>query len=43
MPRTALAYWIGRLIEKRIDFEGPFDRFGERVVRSETQTGFSSS
>jgi predicted esterase/catechol 2,3-dioxygenase-like lactoylglutathione lyase family enzyme len=39
IPRAALGYWLGRLTERRIDFEGPFDRFGERVVRFKDPDG----
>lgn len=39
MPRAALGYRLGRLTERRIDFEGPFDRFGERVVRFKDPDG----
>ena len=31
--RASLAHWVGRLTEHRVVFEGPFDRFGERVLR----------
>jgi predicted esterase/catechol 2,3-dioxygenase-like lactoylglutathione lyase family enzyme len=39
IPRAALGYWLGRLTERRIEFEGPFDRFGERVVRFKDPDG----
>ena len=31
--RASLAHWVGRLTEHRVDFEGPFDRLEERVLR----------
>ncbi|MBV8456694.1 MAG: VOC family protein [Acetobacteraceae bacterium] len=39
IPRAALGYWLGRLTERHIEFEGPFDRFGERVVRFKDPEG----
>jgi predicted esterase/catechol 2,3-dioxygenase-like lactoylglutathione lyase family enzyme len=37
--RASLGYWMGRLTEKRIGFEGPMDRFGERVLRFKDPDG----
>jgi glyoxalase family protein len=33
IPRAALGHWMGRLTGHGIGFEGPLDRFGERVLR----------
>jgi glyoxalase family protein len=32
IPENALPYWIARLAEHGVAFEGPFDRFGEQVI-----------
>jgi glyoxalase family protein len=39
IPRAALGHWMGRLTEHRIPFEGPLDRFGERVLRFKDPDG----
>lgn len=39
VQRGALGYWMGRLTEKRVGFEGPMDRFGERVLRFKDPDG----
>lgn len=33
IPQTALAFWIDRLVVNRINFEGPFERFGRTWIR----------
>ena len=32
IPASAVNFWAARLTEKRVAFEGPFDRFGEPVI-----------
>ncbi|MFM9975058.1 MAG: ring-cleaving dioxygenase [Beijerinckiaceae bacterium] len=32
IPQAALAFWLNRLTEKNIPFEGPFTRFGEKTI-----------
>lgn len=32
VPRESLDFWLGRLAEHAVDFEGPEERFGEQVV-----------
>lgn len=33
VPQSALSFWIDRLVTHRIDFEGPMERFGQKVIR----------
>jgi glyoxalase family protein len=32
IPETAVGFWTARLAEHHIAFQGPFDRFGEKVI-----------
>lgn len=32
IPETAIGYWTQRLAEHNIDFQGPFERFGEHAI-----------
>jgi glyoxalase family protein len=32
IPESAVDFWAARLAERRVAFQGPFDRFGERVI-----------
>jgi glyoxalase family protein len=32
IPETAVGFWTARLAEHQIAFQGPFDRFGEKVI-----------
>ncbi|MCS6938818.1 MAG: ring-cleaving dioxygenase [Roseiflexaceae bacterium] len=33
VPQSALSFWIDRLVTHRIDFEGPIERFEQKVIR----------
>jgi catechol 2,3-dioxygenase-like lactoylglutathione lyase family enzyme len=33
VPQSAFSFWIDRLVTHRIDFEGPIERFGQKVIR----------
>ena len=39
VPRGAVGYWLHRLIEHGVTFEGPTDRFDERVISFEDPDG----
>lgn len=32
VPESAVDYWAARLAERGVPFQGPFDRFGERMI-----------
>lgn len=32
VPQNALDFWMSRLAERALDFQGPFDRFGEQGI-----------
>ncbi|HEY1095828.1 MAG TPA: ring-cleaving dioxygenase [Alphaproteobacteria bacterium] len=33
VPKSSLAFWIDRFHQKGIDYQGPEDRFGDRLIR----------
>lgn len=39
IPEGAIGYWVHRLIEHGVPFEGPVDRFDERVISFEDPDG----
>ncbi len=39
IPKDAVGYWLHRLIEHGVTFEGPVDRFDERVISFEDPDG----
>src|SRR5215210_2898559 len=39
VPRRALGYWVHRLIEHGVAFEGPTNRFEEKIISFEDPSG----
>lgn len=33
LPEGAFGFWLERLVRERVDFDGPMERFGQKVVR----------